>query len=409
MRVAIDLLIAEKEPDGMFCATHTLLDGLTRIDQTNEYIVITGHPEKYQALADAPNMRIHTVRLQSRRGILTQRQLLLPDVLRRLRPTVLHVPTFAAPIGWNGPLVITVHDLAPLKVPRQSSLHVQLYWQYVLRESAQRAQRIIAVSEQTCKELLCYQVVEPQRIRVIPNALRPSLRYAHISAEEVQAIQQRYGRRYLLHVDRIMPRKNIESLVQAFDLLAPHFAELHLVLIDDAGSGSEPILQQIEASSYCKRIHLVGRVPDEDLGPLYTGASTLVCFSRQEGFDLPIVEAMACGTPVVASSEAASLEIAGEAVVRVDCTSASVLAEAIAQVLTDAALRERLIRLGQVQTQPFTREACAIATRRVYQEALNIDEPQTPLSRPTHERAGSSDLPATRSPHSPDPPGQADL
>ena len=379
MRVAIDLLVADKEPGGMLFATRALLEGLARTDQENEYIIITGRPQEYQTLAAMPNMRIYPVRLRSWRGILIQHQLLMPGVLRRLQPDLVHVPAFAAPIGWNGPLVMTVHDLAFLKVPEQSSLYPRLYWQYLLRESVRRAQRIIAVSEQTRAELISSWSVERKRIHLVHNALRSSLSYSDIAAEEVQAVRQRYGGRYLLHVGRIMPRKNVEKLIEAFDLLAAHFGDLHLVLTGGAGYGSSGVLQQIAASPYGQRIHPVGWVSDQDLGPLYAGASALVVPSKHEGFGLPAVEAMACGTPVVASPEAASLEIAGEAVLREDCSSAPQLADAIARVLTDEALREQLIRLGHAKVQHYTSEVCARATRLVYQEALGIDEPPVVL------------------------------
>src|SRR6266849_563033 len=377
MRVAIDVLVAEKEPGGMLFATRALLAGLAQIDRKNEYIIITGRPEDYQELAIASNMRIHAVQLRSWRGILLQHQFLLPNILGRLRPDVLHVPAFAAPLGWHGPLVITVYDLAFLKMPKQSSLYARLYWQYLLRESVRRAQRIIVASEQTRYELINYWEVRPEHIDTVHCALRPSLRYSTIDAGEIQMMQQRYGGRYLLHVGRIMPRKNVETLIQAFDLLAPRFGDLHLVLTGGAGYGSGKVLQQIEASPHSERIHLAGWVSDRDLGALYAGARALVFPSKQEGFGLPTVEAMACGTPVVASPEAASVEIAGEAVMRADCSDASSLADAIAQVLTDETLREHLIHLGRTQAQSFTIEACAEATHLVYQAALGFDDPLT--------------------------------
>lgn len=370
MRIAIDLLMAEKEPGGMLFATRALLAGLARIDHENEYIIISGKPKEYQELATGPNMHIHPVKLRSWRAVMIQHQLLMPRVLRKIQPDVLHVPAFASPIGWKGPLVITVHDLAFLRSPQQLRLRARIYWQYMLHESVRHAQRIIVVSEQTRSELTSYWGIEPERICLIYNALRPSLHHESISAEEIQAMRRRYGSRYLLHVGRIVPRKNVEKLVQAFDLLASRFTDLQLVLTGGAGYGSAAAIQQIEASPYRERIHQVGWVPEQDLGPLYAGASALVFPSLHEGFGMPSVEAMACGTPVVASPEAASVEVAGDAVLRTDCSDPSLLADAITQVLTDEALRERLIRLGRVRAQSFNCEACAYGTRRVYQEAV---------------------------------------
>jgi glycosyltransferase involved in cell wall biosynthesis len=375
MRVAIDLLLAEKEPGGPLFSARALLEGLARIDKTNEYIIITARPQEYQALAAAPNILIHQVPLRSWKGVLLQHQVLLPSVLRKLRPDVLHTAAFAAPLAWQGTLVVTVHDLAFLKVPEQSSLYGRLYWQHLLRRSVRGARHIIAISQQTRDELVTRWAVRPERIHIVHNALRASLQGPHIDAGEIRAMQQRYGRRYLLHVGRIMPRKNVETLLQAFDLVAAYFEDLHLVLTGGVGYASAEVLRQIAESPYYDRIHLAGWVSDHDLGVLYAGASALVFPSRHEGFGLPTVEAMACGAPVVASPEAASVEIAGEAVIRADCSAPAPLADAIAQLLTNEALRERLIGLGKTQVQSFTIEATAEATRRVYQRAFGIDEP----------------------------------
>jgi glycosyltransferase involved in cell wall biosynthesis len=369
MRVAIDLLIAEKEPGGMLFATHALLNGLISIDQSNEYIIITARPKDYQELATAPTIHVHPVKLRTWSGILIQHQLLLPDILKKLHPDVLHVPAFAAPIGWHGPLVMTIHDLAFLKIPEQSSLYARLYWQYLLRESVRRSQQIIAISEQTREELHSLWSVEPQRLHLIHNALRPSFQRDSISSQSIQAMQQCYGGRYLLHVGRIMPRKNVEMLIQAFDLVAERFLDLHLVLTGGTGYGSDGVLQQIEVSPYRERIHQVGWVSEQDIGPLYAAAEALVLPSKHEGFGLPTIEAMACGTPVVASFEAASDEVAGDAVARADCSSPEPLATTITQVLTDKELRVRLVRLGLTHATSFSCANCARATLQVYYQA----------------------------------------
>jgi glycosyltransferase involved in cell wall biosynthesis len=270
---------------------------------------------------------------------------------------------------------MTIHDLAFLKVPQQSSLYARLYWQYLLRESVRRAQQVIAISAQTVEELHSFWSIEPERVHLIHNALRPSLRRDAISLKDIQAMQQLYGERYLLHVGRIMPRKNVETLIQAFDLLAARFPDLHLVLTGGAGHGSAGVLQQIADSPYQQRIHQAGWVADQDMGALYAAAQALIFPSKHEGFGLPTVEAMACGTPVVASFEAASIEIAGDAVVRTDCSTPTPLANAIAEVLTDHELRTRLIRLGLEHSTAFSDESCARATLQVYYQAAGLTPP----------------------------------
>lgn len=380
MRVAIDLLIAEKEPGGMLFAALALLEGLARIDQQNKYIVITSQPKNFKELASAPAIELYPVKLNTWRGILIQHQLKVPDILKKTKPDVLHVPAFAAPIGWHGPLVLTVHDLAFLKIPQQSSLYARLYWQYMLHESVKRAQQIIAISEQTQDELLSYWSVDPEKVHVIHNALRPTLHLDRIVPETASEMRRRYGGPYLLHVGRIMPRKNVEALLRAFSLLAERFPDLQLVLTGGVGYDSAGVLQQIAASPYRQRIHQVGWVPEEELGPLYAGAELLVFPSKHEGFGLPTIEAMACGTPAIASLEAANTHITGDAAWRVDCSNDGALAEAIASILTTPALREQLIARGLTQAAAFTSERAAAATLQVYQQALGLKEPSASIA-----------------------------
>ncbi len=369
MHIAIDLVAAEYQPGGMLLATRALLSGIAQIDHTNKYTIITVRPDCYQNLA--PNIHTQSVNLPSKRGILIQHQIFLPAVLQRLRPDVLHVPAFAAPFAWRGALVTTIHDLAFLKVPEQSSLYPRLYHKYLQRAGATKAQRIIAISEQTREELISYWSIPSARIRLIHHALRPSLQPQNISRDAIATMHSLYGERYLLHVGRIMPRKIVEKLIEAFCILADRFPDLQLVLTGGLGYASGKAVQLIETSPYRARIHLAGWVSEEDLGPLYAGASALVFPSKHEGQGLPTLEAMACGTPVVASPAAASIEIAAEAVLRADCSHALPLADAIARILTDNELRSHLQRLGSKQVQSFHHETCAKATLQVYQEALD--------------------------------------
>jgi glycosyltransferase involved in cell wall biosynthesis len=370
MRIAIDLILAEYQPGGMLSVTRALLHGLANIDSHNEYIVMTVRPDDYKDIAKVSNIRVYPVTLPSCRGTLMQHQVIAPIALRQIKPDVLHVPAFAAPLSWRGALVTTIHDLAFMKVPEQSSLYARLYHMHLQRMGAQRAQRVIVISKQTEQELMHYWSIPPQRISLIHNALQPSF-YAHeLSPRAIETMRSRYGERYLLHVGRIMPRKNVERLIEAFDLLAEKFSDLHLVLTGGLGYASAQAVQLIEASPHKDRIHLAGWVAQEDMAPLYAGATALVFPSKHEGQGMPTLEAMACGIPVVASYEAASSEIAGDAVIRTDCSSAQPLANAIASLLTNEELRQCLIQRGKKQAKPFSCEVCAQVTLQTYYEAF---------------------------------------
>src|SRR5579859_4342553 len=230
MRIAIDLIAAEYQPGGLLLVTRTLLHGLATIDSQNEYVVMTVRPDDYQDVAKAPNIRIHPVTLPSHRGTLMQHQLIAPIALQQIRPDVLHVPAFAAPLSWRGALVTTIHDLAFMKVPEQSSLYARLYHMHLQRIGAQRAQREIVISKQSEEELTHYWSIPSQRIRLIHHAIQPSFNTHELAPRAIADMRSRYGGRYLLHTGRIMPRKNVECLIEAFGLLAEDFADLHLVL-----------------------------------------------------------------------------------------------------------------------------------------------------------------------------------
>ena len=372
MRIAVDLIAAEYEPGALLLATRSLLHGLAQIDHENEFIVLTVRPDDYQELAKLPNMHIQPVSLPSQHGVLIQHQLFSPRILQEIKPDILHVPAFAAPVSWHGALVMTIHNLACIKTLEQPSLYPRLHHNYLQRASAYRAQRIITTSEQTRQHITEHWSMPAERLCLIYRALRPSLQRATISETAIQAMHSRYGQRYLLHVDRIMPSKNVGRLIKAFDLLAARLPDLHLVLTGGLDYASPKEVQLIETSPYRKRIHLAGWIAEEDLGPLYAGASILILPSRHEGQDIAILEAMACGTPVIASDEAANMEIADDSILRTDCSSTLPLVEAIAHILTDEKLRAHLIQAGYKQIQPFHHQTCARATLQVYQEALDM-------------------------------------
>src|SRR5579883_546268 len=143
MRIAIDLLLAEKNPGGMLYAARALLERLARVDYTNEYFIMTSRPQDYHDLM-AQRMYLQPIRWRFDHALLVQHQVCASSLLCKLQPDLLHVPAFAAPLDWNGPLVVTVHDLAFLKIPCQASHYARNYWQHMLRESVQRADAIIA-------------------------------------------------------------------------------------------------------------------------------------------------------------------------------------------------------------------------------------------------------------------------
>ncbi|GCE10500.1 glycosyltransferase [Tengunoibacter tsumagoiensis] len=170
MLIAFDMLIVEQEQGEALFATQLLLDKLAVSSPEYDYLIITGSPQKYQFLAIKSNVRIHLVKLRRWQGLLTQHQLLLPKILKQVRPDILHVPDAAAPIGWKGPLVMEIHNLSYFEeIYLASYFHAQLYWKHLLRESLCRAQSILVSSEKVRKELLLRWPIHSERIHVVAH------------------------------------------------------------------------------------------------------------------------------------------------------------------------------------------------------------------------------------------------
>jgi glycosyltransferase involved in cell wall biosynthesis len=381
MHIAIDMVLAEQQQGGMFFSACALLEGLAHIDSENTYSIITTRPEAYvglHACAEASNIQLYHLKVLFRHGMLLRHHILLMKALSQLKPDVLHVPAFAAPIGWRGPLVQTVHDLAFLQMPQQSSFYARLYWRYCLHQSVRHARQIIAVSEQTRAELVSRWSVEEERIHVVHNALRPTLK-TEIDLCDRQALREEMGGRYILHVGRIMPRKNVDTLLFAFEQVVKSYPDLRLVLVGGAGYGCRELLHNINFSPYKSRIILRDWVSDEELSLLYAGASMLVFPSFYEGFGLPPMEAMACGTPAIVNYQAASQDVFADTVLRVNCISSVTLARAISRLLEDPTLREQLISDGRKQARQFTNIACARQTLEIYQLATGQASSAVPV------------------------------
>ena len=261
----------------------------------------------------------------------------LPRAARGL--DVLHCPTFRAPLRSRIPLVITVHDLAVLRHPGAFNQWSRRYSRLAVPRVARAARLIVAVSEFTGRELVELLGVPEEKIRVIPNGV------AEVFSPDGPVAEGDY----LLAVGTIEPRKNLDRVAAAARRLG-----MELRIVGEKGWG------RVDANGW------LGRVSDERLAELLRGARCLVYPSLYEGFGLPVVEAMACGTPVVTSVGGATEEVAGGAAVLVDPLDVASIAGGIEAAL---ARRDELARRGLERAGAFTWPAAAAATADVYREA----------------------------------------
>ena len=290
-----------------------------------------------------------------------------PALARRQGASLAHVHYFVSP-RLPCPAVVTVHDLSYARSPELFSRRDRTLLKLV-RGSVRRAARVIAVSEFTRTDLCEVYGVDPGKVVAIPNGVSAAFRPVD-GAKEI--VLHRFGidRPYVLCVGALQPRKNVPLAIEAYAQVAGRGTDCEFVIAGGDRGGRLDVLDAILRTGLTGRVHLVGRVEDETLPALYTGARALIFPSLYEGFGLPALEAMACGTPVVASNTTGLAEAVGDAGLTVDPHSASELAGAIRRVLDDPELSDRLVAAGLARAAEFTWARTARATADVYHEAL---------------------------------------
>lgn len=297
-----------------------------------------------------------------------------PRVDRSLRhPDVVHALHPWAPVPSRAPLVCTVHDLMPLLQPEWHGRREGWLNRRGIAYAADHAVRVIAVSRYVADLLVAHTSVDGSRITVVHNGVGDAFRVER-GAEEIAAACARHGvtpGRYLIAIGAVSVRKNLRVVLHALSELDPGLLGSPALLVaGPPGVGIEAIQREVDALGLRDRVRFGGYVDDGDLPLLLRGAVALVHPSKDEGFGIPPVEAMAAGRPAVVSAAGSLPEIAGDAALVVDPEDAQAWAGALHDVLVDADLRERLVQRGAERHQRFRWETAAAATIRVHTEAL---------------------------------------
>jgi glycosyltransferase involved in cell wall biosynthesis len=357
--------------------------GLGRYAESLTHALVSAHPDRYalffnrergvEPLIGLEYLPTHTVALGYKpwRTIVWLGQLarlgfdrLLPDAELFHATEHLLLPLRAVPT------VLTVHDLIFRRLPDHHKPLNRWYLNLTMPLYCRRASHVIAVSECTRRDLIAAYSLPAEKITVVHEAADP--RFSPQPPEKVAAARAHYSlpERYLLFVGTIEPRKNLIRLLAAFEALHAEGLTDGLVIVGRRGWLYDDFFTRLEASAAREAAVFPGYVPDEDLPAIYAGAQALVLPSLYEGFGLPVLEAMACGTPVVASGVSSILEVGGDAARYFDPTDVENMVDAIRRILRDVALQEKMHTRGLAQAARFSWERAAQETESVYSVAL---------------------------------------
>jgi len=360
--------VRQAQRGGMANYFRQLVRHLAEIDHENQYTLLL-HPHNVHPFhVDQPNFRTVVVPMPGRQ-VHYWEQFLLPLVLWRLKLDLVHFVGFPAVLARRKPAVVTVHDLSWKTRPEtRGDWLSRFHWGFFGDRGARRADQVITISEHSRRDLERLLGIPAERITVTYEAPAPIFRPIEPESARVTA-RGRYGieGRYILFVGTLQPTKNLARLIEAYALARQHTDfNQSLVVVGQQGWQYQDIFARISGLGLQDHVIFTGFVPDEDLPALYSGADVFVLPSLYEGFGLPVVEAFACGTPVIASNVASLPEVAGDAAILVNPTDIEGLAQALERVCTDAGLRQAMRQAGLARAAQFSWRTCAEQTRQVY-------------------------------------------
>ncbi|HML21258.1 MAG TPA: glycosyltransferase family 1 protein [Aggregatilinea sp.] len=289
------------------------------------------------------------------------------------RLSLYHATDFTLPPTLPGTrTLLTVHDLSFVRAPETSTPVLKAYLDKVVPRSVKRADHVLADSKATKDDLVALYGTAPEKITVLLSGV--DARFQPVEdADARRAVRERYNipdGPYIFSVGTVQPRKNYARLAEALAALGPRYRDVRLVIAGGRGWLDSPIYRTIEALDLGERVLFTGFARDEDLPALYSDAVCVAYPSLYEGFGFPVLEGMACGTPVLASTVSSIPEVAGDAAILVDPYDVDAIRDGMERLLSDESLRTDLVARGRTQAQQFTWARSAQHLEQVYHMLL---------------------------------------
>ena len=375
-RIAIDYSAAWQQGAGIGRYTRELTAALAASDRLHDYrLFVAGASAAQLPAPPAPNFSWRATPLSPRwlARLWHRARLPLPIELITGRVDLLHATDFTLPPTLPGTrTLLTVHDLSFVRVPQAASPPLKAYLDTVVPRSVVRADHILADSAATKRDLIELYHTPAAKISVLHSGV--DKRYKPIGEQaHIRSVRARYGLgdgEYILSVGTVQPRKNYARVIEALARLRAQGHELHYAIAGGKGWLDGEIADAIKRAGLGDHVSLLGFVDDADLPALYSGARMTVMVSLYEGFGFPVLESMACGTPVLASNISSLPEVAGRAALLVDPYDVDAIAHAMAALDSDSNLRARLVAAGFKQAARFSWARSAEQLLGIYAELL---------------------------------------
>ena len=377
-RIGIDVTAAVTQGGGIGRYTRELIYALAEVDQLNEYRFFHAKMPVNLPVPDpfpkANNISTHSAPVDVRWVYRFWHRLRFPIPIQWFTGKIdlFHAPDFVLPpVQGAIPTLLTVHDLSFIHYPDTFTPALVNFLNNVVPRSVNRAAHILADSNATKNDLIELWEVPTEKITVLYSGVHS--RFQPVTNDKkLSSVRQKYeipNTPYLLSLSTIHPRKNYQMLIRAFKPIADQFPH-NLIIGGGKGWLYEPVFAEVEKQGLQGRVKFIGFVDDEDLPTLYTSASLFLFPSLYEGFGLPLLEAMACGVPVVSSNTSSLPEVAGNAAKILDPLRPHLWTNSIIQLLQTPALRVKMVSAGFRQAHQFTWQRSALQLLQIYQTLL---------------------------------------
>jgi glycosyltransferase involved in cell wall biosynthesis len=363
MKVVVDARTAHKAFPGIGRYVSGLVHGFKTISEApSVYLLSAADADGPYELPDFPTIASFATPFSLRQ------QWAVPRILSTLKPAVYHSPYYLMPYRPGVPTVLTCHDVIPSIFPQYFTRAQRIIYGLAIRLALRTASAVIAVSRQTKADLVSHFKVDPETVTVIAEA--PAEGFRKRPPEEIATVLKKYGlpRTYVLYVGTNKPHKNLVRLVEAWASIKDscHLRGFVLVLAGHWDKRFPGPKKRVEDLGCVDSVLFLGTVAEEDLPALYSAATLFVMPSLYEGFGLPVLEAMACDTPVACSNASSMPEVAGTAALAFDPYNVEDMASTIHGIFSDNGALDRLRTAGLERAQRFTWQQAAELTARVY-------------------------------------------